>query len=88
MSVEFDPAKNKINIRKHGIDLAETEAAFFDPHAITIEDRDNDEQRFVTIGSDVFGRILVICYTWRDNEVIRVISAREAEPHERKHYEG
>jgi len=88
MSVEFDPAKNKINIRKHGIDLAETEAVFFDTQAITIEDRDSDEQRFLTIGSDVFGRILVVCYTWRGDDVIRVISAREAEPLERKDYEG
>jgi len=88
MSVEFDPAKNKINIRRHGIDLAETEGVFFDPHAITIEDRDSDEQRFLTIGSDVFGRILVVCYTWRGDDVIRVISAREAEPLEHKDYEG
>ena len=87
MELVFDPAKNRINIRKHGIDLAEVEAVFYDLNAITVEDRDHKEQRFVTLGRDGFGRLLVVCYTYRDN-TIRVISGRKAEPHERKAYEG
>ena len=87
MELDFDPAKNRINIRKHGIDLADTEAVFYDLNAITLEDRDHKEQRFVALGMDGFGRLLVVCYTCR-GDTIRVISARKAEPHERKAYEG
>ncbi len=87
MELVFDPAKNRINIQKHGIDLADVEAVFYDLNAITVEDRDHKEQRLVTLGMDSLGRLLVVCYTYRDN-TIRVISARKAEPHERKSYEG
>lgn len=55
---------------------------------MTIEDGDHSEQRFVTLGMDDLGRILVVCYTYRDETTIRLISARKAEPHERKEYEG
>jgi len=88
MNFEFDPAKNRLNIAKHGIDLADVEEVFHDRNALTIEDRDHDEQRFVTIGDDGVGRILVVCYTYRGETTIRIISARKAKPHERKDYEG
>lgn len=87
MELSFDPDKNRINLRKHGIDLADTEAVFYDLNAITVEDRDHEEQRFVTLGMDGLGQLLVVCYTYRD-DTIRVISARKAEAHERKVYEG
>lgn len=88
MNIEFDPVKNKHNIRDHNIDLADTEGVFYDPMAITREDRDHNEQRFVTLAADWQGRILVVCYTYRNDTTIRVISARKAEPLERKEYEG
>lgn len=88
MDIEFDPAKNKANLRKHDIDFADIEGVFYDQNAITIEDRDHGEQRFVTIGIDGLGRMLVVCYTYPGESVIRLISARKAEPHERKTYEG
>jgi uncharacterized DUF497 family protein len=87
MELVFDPAKNRINVRKHGIDLADVEAVFYDLNAITVEDRDHKEQRLVTLGMDSSERLLVVCYTYRGN-TLRVISARKAEPHERKAYEG
>ena len=87
MNFSFDPAKSQANIQKHGIDLADIEGVFYDLNAITIEDQDHSEQRFVTLGVDGFGRLLVVCYTYR-GETIRAISARKAEPHERKTYEG
>lgn len=88
MDIEFDPAKNKANVRKHGIDLADVEDVFYDFHAVTIEDRDQKEQRFVTLGMDGFGRLLVVCYAYRGETTIRVISARLADRSERKAYEG
>jgi uncharacterized DUF497 family protein len=88
VSIEFDPVKNKANARKHGVDLADVDQVFYDPCSVTIEDRDHKEARFVTLGMDGFGRLLVVCYTYRGEATIRVISARKAEPHERKVYEG
>jgi len=87
MDFSFDPAKNRANIRKHGIDFADIEGVFYDPLAITLEDRDHEEERFVTLGMDGLGRLLVVCYTYR-GESIRAISARKAEAHERKAYGG
>jgi uncharacterized DUF497 family protein len=87
MDIEYDPQKCRKNKALHGISLADVEAVFYDPAAITIEDRDHDEQRLLTLGVDQFGRTLVVCYTWRATN-IRIISARKAEPHERKMYEG
>lgn len=85
--LEFDPAKNLANRRKHGIDLVDVEPVFFDSRALTQEDRDHGEARFLTLGMDGYGRLLVVCYTWR-GDTIRVISARKADPAERKVYEG
>jgi uncharacterized DUF497 family protein len=54
---------------------------------LTIEDQIIDqEQRFLSVGSDAFGRILVIVYAYH-GETIRLISARKATPKERKYYE-
>jgi len=59
----------------------------FDPNALTQEDLDvKNEQRFVSIGVDAIGRVLVIVYTYR-GEDIRLISARSATKRERERYE-
>ena len=72
---------------KHGVSFADAVAVFSDHAALTMEDDDPDEQRFVTIGIDALGYILVVTYTWRGEE-IRVISARKATARERRQYEG
>lgn len=59
---------------------------FADDLAITVNDERFDEERFITIGMDALGRILVVVYTWRGDE-IRLISARTATRSERKQYE-
>ena len=87
MDYEWDPHKAKSNLRKHGIDFADATTVFSDEYALTIPDDDPDEERFITIGMDALGRILVVVYTWR-GERIRVISARKAESDECKQYEG
>jgi uncharacterized DUF497 family protein len=60
-----------------------------DPYAITITDNESDpsEQRFVTLGVGAFGRLFVVAYMWR-GENVRIISARPAEAHEREEYEA
>lgn len=87
MDYEWDPNKARTNLQKHGVDFADAVTVLEDEAAITLEDDDLDEERFITIGLDAFGRVLVVVYTWRA-ELIRLISARQATPHERKHYEG
>ena len=83
MDYEWNPNKAQANLDKHGVDFADAVTALEDDAAITIEDNDPDEERFITIGLDALGRILVIVYTWRDDS-LRLISARKATPHERK----
>ena len=86
MSYEWDPNKEKSNFRKHGIKFADAVGVFEDENAITIEDDDARESRFITIGMDFLNRILVVVFTFR-NIVIRIISARKATARERKIYE-
>ena len=86
MTYQWDTDKAAANLRKHGIDFADAISVFSDDLAITIPDERFDEERFITIGMDAFGRVLVVVYTWRSNE-IRLISAREATRRERKQYE-
>ena len=83
---EWDESKADTNKIKHGISFADTFAVFDDPNAVTVEDFQQDEQRYATIGMDAFGRILVVVYTWR-GENIRIISARKALRNEVKQYE-
>jgi uncharacterized DUF497 family protein len=85
--VEWDETKTKENKSKHGISFADTFAVFEDPSAVTLEDFRRGEQRYVTIGMDAFGRILVVVYTWREDN-IRIISARKAVQYEVRQYEG
>ena len=86
MSIEFDPAKAKANLRKHGISFAHAEQALHDPMALTIEDPDSrGEHRFITLGVDSLGRLLVVVHTKRE-ERSRLISARKASPGEGEKY--
>lgn len=87
VEVEWDPAKARFNLQKHGVDFADAATALHDEMAITIPDADPDEQRFVTLATDALGRVLVIAYTWRGPR-IRLISARPATRKERRQYEG
>ncbi len=59
---------------------------FQDEQALTAEDPHPDEERYVTIGMDAFARVLVVVYTWRGPDTIRVISARKATRTERTQY--
>jgi uncharacterized DUF497 family protein len=88
MGLEWDSQKAEANFTKHGVHFAETETVFDDDSAITIVDEESDpsEQRFVSIGAGVLGRVLVVVYCYR-GENIRLISARQAEPQERSQYE-
>jgi uncharacterized DUF497 family protein len=84
-----DASKAGINFRKHGVRMPEAIPVFDDPYATTIteDESDPDERRFVTVGMGAAGRLLVVVYTWR-GENIRIISVRLAEANEREEYEA
>lgn len=87
MDYEWDEEKAASNIQKHKVDFADAATVFEDEQALTIEDEDPDEERFVTMGRDALGRVIVVVYTWR-GDLIRIISARKATPQEREVYGG
>jgi uncharacterized DUF497 family protein len=87
METKFDPKKNAINLRRHQVSLAEGDGVLNDPLALTIEDDAAEgEQRFISIGMNTFGHLMVVVYTHR-GEDLRLISVRHAEPKERRAYE-
>ena len=86
MAFEFDPAKARSNLRKHGMSFAHAEQALRDESAFTVEDPDAaGEQRFVTLGMDALGRVPVVVHAQR-GERTRVISARKASRGESEKY--
>jgi uncharacterized DUF497 family protein len=84
---QWDPEKAAANLRKHGVDFADAETALRDEMAMTMPEDDPEGERFVTLGMDALGRLLVVVYEWRDADV-RLISARTAGRSERRQYEG
>jgi uncharacterized DUF497 family protein len=83
---EWDAAKVAKNHTKHGVTLEAAREVFKDPFAIEqIDDRKNyGEERFILIGM-ASGRLLTVVYTMR-GEIVRIISARAAEPYEQRQY--
>jgi len=87
MNYQWDPKKATSNLRKHGIEFADAVGIFEDDWALTIKEQHVEgEQRFVSIGLDFLGRLIVVVYTYR-NDNIRIISARRTTKRERKSYE-
>ncbi|MFH1628180.1 MAG: BrnT family toxin [Pseudomonadota bacterium] len=90
---EWDPDKGELNIRKHKVSFQRAAEVFKDPHAISIFDDEHsqEEDRWITMGSDYNGRILVVSHTFRrideDSFRIRIISSKKATKNERKQYE-
>ena len=85
--IQWDADKAESNLAKHGVDFADAALVLEDPNALTVADPNPDEQRFVTLGMDPVGRILVVCWTPRDGD-FRLISARKATKRQRLQYAG
>ena len=87
MGHQWDPDKAQANLQKHHIDFADAVGVFEDDWALTIKEAlVNGEQRMATLGADFLGRVLVVVYTYREDD-IRLISARPATTGERRTYE-
>jgi uncharacterized DUF497 family protein len=86
VAVEWDPAKARANLKKHNVSFADAATVLEDEHALTMRDPYSEsEERWITLGLDALGKLLVVVYTWR-GEVPRLISARPATPGEHRRY--
>ena len=86
MDIHWSPRKAAENLHKHGVDFADAVIALEDINALTIEDNDHDEQRFKTLGLGPKLNILFVVHVIRDNDCIRIISARRADRSETEQY--
>jgi uncharacterized DUF497 family protein len=89
MKFEWDQRKERGNRKKHRVSFDEATTVFGDPLAATIDDPDHSEgePRFLTVGFTSKNRLVVVSHT-ESGETTRIISAREANTHERKAYES
>ena len=88
LEFEWDLRKADTNLRKHRVTFQEASTVFADPLSATIQDPDHSdvEDRYLTIGLSIAGRVLIIAHSERNNR-IRIISARELTSPEKRHYE-
>jgi uncharacterized DUF497 family protein len=86
---EWDEDKAASNVAKHGVTFDEASTVFGDPLATIFDDEEHsqDELREIIIGHSVLQRLLLVSFTERGEEVVRIISARKASKSERKDYE-
>lgn len=89
MNFDEDPKKAAANIKKHnGVTFQEAETVFGDPLARIFDDDEHsyDEKRHAIFGRSNQNRLLMVSYTERENDTIRIISARLATPKEARRY--
>lgn len=91
MKFQWDATKEKINKKKHGIAFSEACLVFADAYLLTLFDghHSEDEERWITMGQTPEGKIVVVSHTYRggrDEETVRIISARKATKNETNQY--
>ena len=89
MRFEWDPNKNEINKKKHGISFEEAKTVFYDEYAILFDDPDHseDEDRFIILGLSQRENLCIVSHCYRGtDELIRIISARKATKTETRYY--
>jgi len=86
---EWDSEKAAENKRKHGVSFDEARSVFLDPLALTFDDPDHSlsEHRFITIGITSNQRLVFVAHVNKDEDRIRIISAREATRRESYEYQ-
>ena len=91
MLFSWDPDKAEANIKKHGISFEMAQTVFDDPlHLSTLDVKRHGEERWITVGMAVNMSVLIVVHTYyseKENEIIRIISARSATRKEKKQYE-
>jgi uncharacterized protein len=86
---EWDKDKAAANLKKHGITFDEAGTVFADPLAVIFDDQKHslEETREIIVGHSVASRLLLVSFTERGKDLVRIISARKATKRERKDYE-
>ena len=89
LAFEWDPRKAKSNLRKHKISFDEACTVFGDSEARIFPDEDhsNGEEREIIVGYSILDRVLLVSFTERSMERVRIINARKATRREQKDYE-
>lgn len=89
LEFEWHPLKAARNLKKHQVSFDEAKTVIADPKHLEVRDREHsdDEPRFLAIGRSEQGRVLTLIFTERGRR-LRLISARLAEPWERREYEA
>jgi uncharacterized protein len=92
-NLEWDPIKARENVRKHYLSFERAAEVLLDPLAISIVDEEHSEgeERWVTLGRDRQGTVLILIHTFAEISAdecgVRIISARKAARHEVRQYE-
>ena len=89
LKFEWDEAKDKTNISKHGISFEEARSTFYDEQAIQYADPEHseNENRFLLLGLSADLKTLVVSHCFREQDtIVRIISARKADKSEQKAY--
>lgn len=89
LQFEWDRKKAASNLTNHKVSFDEASTVFDDPLACIFDDEDHsiDEQREIILGHSVLNRLLLVCFTERMGDCVRIISAREVTKRERQDYE-
>jgi len=87
---EWDARKARSNAKKHGVSFEEAESVFYDEQGLLLEDSraPGEEERFLLLGLSSTLRMLVVVHALRDEDVIRIISARRATREENRAYQS
>lgn len=93
MKFEWDPQKNKMNLKKHGISFEDAVFVFSDKNALSIYDDEHSEKedRWITLGMIPLSKLIIVIHTDRlydEDEYIRIISARKATLQESVQYKN
>jgi len=90
MQFEWNINKAETNLKKHKISFVEAETVFGDPLAKIFDDKEHsfEENREIIVGHSTQNRLLIISFTERENDTVRIVSARSTTPQERKDYEN
>ena len=87
MRFEWDEDKNRVNTHKHGLDFSDAWEVFAGPMLVGLDDREEyGEDRWIGVGT-LRSVVVVVVFTERDDDTIRIISMRKATSRERERYE-
>lgn len=88
MTYEWDEIKERLNITKHQVDFTEAKSVFTDEYGLITFDKEHstDEERFYLLGMSQKDRILLVVHCYREDDIIRIISARKATAKEKMQY--